>query len=56
MAKTASISILLVPESEKISKDKLKKEIMESLNCDWLMETLKVEIVENNNPDKVEEG
>ena len=48
MAKTAAILIRLVPESVKIDDAKLKKEIAESLNCDWLFNVLDVKVTEDH--------
>jgi hypothetical protein len=50
MAKTAVITIELVPETKGIENTDLKKEIMKSLESDWLFKVLKVEIVEADRP------
>jgi hypothetical protein len=50
MAKTAVITIELVPETKGIENTDLKKEIMKSLESDWLSKVLKVEIVEADRP------
>lgn len=52
MAKTAVITVELVPEATGIENAGLKKEIEKSLQSDWLLKVLKVEIQETNNPGK----
>jgi len=47
MTKTATITIKLVPESEKTDNVKLKKQIIKSLQCDWLFEVVNMEIKES---------
>lgn len=49
MAKKAVITIELVPEAETIEPLDLKKQIKKSLQSDWLLKVLKVEILENKN-------
>jgi len=44
MVKKAIIIIQLVPESEDIDDEQLKKEIMESLSCDWILKVEEVTI------------
>jgi hypothetical protein len=52
MAKKAVITVELVPEAAGIENVDLKKEIKKSLQSDWLLKVLNVEIQETNNPDK----
>jgi translation elongation factor EF-1beta len=44
MAKTAVITIELVPEADGIESENLKKQIKKSLQCDWLLKTSKIEL------------
>lgn len=46
MAKKALITIQLVPESQDVSNEQLKKEIAKSLTCDWLLKVQAVTIKE----------
>jgi hypothetical protein len=48
MAKTAVITIQLVPEAERVQNANLKKQIMKSLQSDWKFDVLNVEITKNN--------
>jgi len=52
MTKTATITIQLVPESEKVSNTNLKKHIMKSLACDWLFSVQSVELTKPPNRTK----
>jgi hypothetical protein len=47
MAKTAVITIQLVPEAERVQNPNLKKQISKSLQCDWKFDVLNVEITKN---------
>jgi hypothetical protein len=47
MIKTAVITIQLVPEAEGLENANLKKQIMKSLQCDWMLEISNVEITRN---------
>lgn len=47
MAKTATITIQLVPESREADNSEIGKEIMETLGCDWLLKVLNVKINES---------
>ena len=51
MAKTAVITVELVPEASGIENADLQKEIKKSLQSDWLFKVSKVEIQETNNQD-----
>jgi hypothetical protein len=44
MIKTAVITIQLVPEAEGLENVNLKKQIIKSLQCDWMLEVSNVEI------------
>jgi translation elongation factor EF-1beta len=52
MAKTAAITIQLVPESIDVADMELKKEIAKSLRCDWLLEVLSVVVTESEDQKK----
>jgi hypothetical protein len=52
VVKTAVIIIQLVPESENVENIKLKKQIIETLRCDWLLDVLTTEITESKNPEQ----
>jgi hypothetical protein len=47
MVKTAVITIQLVPEAEGLENANLHKQIMKTLQCDWMFEVLNVEITRN---------
>jgi hypothetical protein len=42
MAKNAIITIELVSEAEGVNSEKLRNEILKSLQCDWLSKVLSV--------------
>jgi hypothetical protein len=48
MAKNAVITVELVPEASEIENADLKKEIEKTLQSDWLLKVLNVEIQETN--------
>jgi hypothetical protein len=52
VAKTAVITIQLVPESKNVDDAILKKEIINSLRCDWLLDIINMEIAEFKNQSK----
>jgi len=54
MAKTAAITIQLVPESKDIENLDIRKEIIKSLQCDWLLQVISVEITESKPQEKKE--
>ncbi|MCW4025205.1 MAG: hypothetical protein NWF01_09255 [Candidatus Bathyarchaeota archaeon] len=46
MNKIAIITISLVPEAKETSNSQIEKEISNSIECDWLLKTQKVTILE----------
>ena len=42
--KQATLKIQLVPESQTINNEQIKKEIRKSLTCDWLLKIQNIEI------------
>ncbi len=42
--KKATLKIQLVPESQTVTNEQLKKEITKSLECDWLLKIQNIEI------------
>jgi hypothetical protein len=46
MDKTAIITIDLVPEAKETANSQIEKEISNSIECDWLLKTQKVTILE----------
>ncbi|MCW4025821.1 MAG: hypothetical protein NWF01_12450 [Candidatus Bathyarchaeota archaeon] len=52
MNKIAIITINLVPEAENISNSQIEEEISQSLQCDWLLKTQKVTVLEKSGSEK----
>ena len=46
MSKIAIIKVNLVPEASEASRIQVEKEIAESLQCDWLLRTEKVTVLD----------
>jgi len=46
MSKIAVIRVNLVPEASEASHNQIEKEIAESLQCDWLLTTEKVTVLD----------
>ena len=42
--KKVNLKIQLVPESQTVKNEQLKKEITKSLECDWLLKIQNIEI------------
>ena len=52
MTKTATITIQLVPEADKVANTNLKKQIIKSLSSDWLLDVQNVEFTKPPNQQK----
>ncbi len=46
MTKKATLTIELVPESQPINNQQIKKEITKTLTCDWLLKIQNIKIEE----------
>jgi translation elongation factor EF-1beta len=44
--KKATLTIQLVPESQTINNERIKKEVAKSLTCDWLLKIQNITIEE----------
>ncbi|MCW4023739.1 MAG: hypothetical protein NWF01_01730 [Candidatus Bathyarchaeota archaeon] len=52
MDKIAIIAIYLVPEAKETANSQIETEISESLQCDWLLKTHKVTVLEKRGSEK----
>jgi hypothetical protein len=55
MNKIAIIAIELVPEAKNIASGQIEEEISQSLQCDWLLKTHKVIVIEKSGSEKCRE-